>query len=101
MNKFNFWDNTQTVEPLKIEKEGSLNELIVACLNEIKSEEFETNFNKSEDVFYIRFKDRAVRIASKWGEVGNCNWVLNRDANSSKFQSTTIRYNNLKAKITP
>lgn len=96
MNKFNFWDNTQTITPLKIEKEGNFNDLIVSCLNEIKEEAFEVNFNKAQDVFFIRFENRAVRIAKNWGEVGNCNWSLNRDRDEEKYQAATIHYTNLK-----
>ena len=54
------------------------------------------NFNKDKTAFFIRRKNCAIRIAKKWGEVGNCNWTLDMGDQIKLYTSAIITYEDLK-----
>ena len=54
------------------------------------------NFNKDKTAFFIRCKDHAIRISKNWGEVGNCNWTLDRGDQTKLYTSAIIQYEDLK-----
>ncbi len=94
INRNNFWENTQGVFPIEIE--GDFYDLITYAVNKYKNEQMEVNFNQDNDAFYLRFDDFAVRIANRWGKIGdNCDWTLNRDYNTEKYQLVIINYSEL------
>ena len=97
MKKFdrnNFWSKSQGV--FAISAQGTFTSLIEMYVNAYHDREgFEIVFNKSGNTCYIRMNKFSIRISNEWGNVGDCLWNLDHEADESKYQAAIIIYDSL------
>jgi hypothetical protein len=95
MNKNNFWNNSEGTWVVLSENDNFFRAVETAF--NFGTEKTLMNFNHDGSAFFIREETFCIRVSSKWGEVGNCCWNLDRDIRQ-EFIVAKIEYDKLLSK---
>jgi hypothetical protein len=93
MDKINFWDKSEGVWKVLSENDNFFRAVETAF--NFGVENTLMNFNQDGSAFYIREDDFCIRVSSKWGDVQDCKWTLDRDVRQT-FIVAKIEYKQLK-----